>query len=205
MRRLRLIFVIAIATFAATAGVASAQAPGQTSPGGGGGGAQVKRERIKQRILTMRAWQLTQELQLDEATAAKVFPLLAKYDDTFAKLLREAVDLRRTAIDAAARHDDRALDDVIDKIVANQRARWDTDEARFKGLRKVLSAPQAARLLVVLPQIDRRIQNQLRRALGGGAAQPRRRGRGAGAAVGPDDGGGTDDDILDDDPAVPPQ
>jgi hypothetical protein len=183
--------VLVIAMLAAFAGGAAAQAPGQTATAAGSG-AQAKREKIKQRILTMRAWALTQELSLDEPTAAKLFPVIAKYDDAFARLLRESVELRRAAIDAAARNDDRALDDVIDKIVANQRARWAAEEARFKDVRKVLTPAQAARILVVLPQIDRRIQNQLRKALGGG----RRRGRGRGAA---DGSGNPDDDILDDD------
>lgn len=187
MTWLRMILVTVILGAAVDA---RAQAPGQTAPAG----QQAKRERIKQRILAMRAALLTTELQLDEQTAAKLFPVLSKYDDRFAALLRDNADLRKQAQDAYQRGDDKTLDELIDKIVANQRARWDTEEARFKDVRKVLTPQQAARIFVVLPQIDRRIQNQLRRALGGGGGG-RRRGRGGGTQ--PDDTGAGDDDLDD--------
>lgn len=193
MTWLRILLVTVISgAILGTAVDARAQAPGQTAPAG----QQAKRERIKQRILAMRAALLTTELQLDEQTAAKLFPVLSKYDDRFVALLRDNADLRKQAQDAYQRGDDKALDALIDKIVANQRARWDTEAARFADVRKVLTPQQAARIFVVLPQIDRRIQNQLRRALGGGAGGGgRRRGRGAGAQ--PDDTGSGDDDLDD--------
>ena len=178
-------------------GAARAQAPGDTPPTN-----QQKVERVKQRILALRAARLTSELNLDEKQAAKLFPVLSKYDDTFAKLLKEAVELRKQAQAAAEKNDDAALNDIIDKLVANQRQRWDTQEARFKDVRKVLTPEQAARLLVVLPQIDRQISNQLRKALGRPGrgsdyvGKPGGRGhRRAGANAG---GGDSDDDDLDD-------
>jgi len=187
----RILLVIVVLGAAAPA---RAQAPGETPPAG----QQAKREKIKQRILAMRAALLTTELALDEQTAAKLFPVLGRYDDQFAKLLRESVDLRKQAQDAYQRGDDKALNDLIDKVVANQRARWDLEEARFKDVRKVLTPQQAARIFVVLPQIDRRIQNQLRRALGGGGAGRRRRRGGGGDEP-------SEDDIPDlpDDPSQP--
>lgn len=121
-----------------------------------------RKERIKQRIRTVRAVILADELALDEATAAKLVPILNRYDDELAKLARESLELRKLA---ETTRDDAALDDVIDKLVANQRARWDLDERRFAEVRKVLTARQAARILVVLPEIDRRILAGARRAL----------------------------------------
>ncbi len=41
---------------------------------------QQRRDKIKQRIRALRAYTLTEQLELDEATAAKLFPALAKYD-----------------------------------------------------------------------------------------------------------------------------
>ncbi len=161
-------------------------------PGGGGG----KREKIKQQILSLRAWMLTRELALDEATAGKVFPVLAKYDDQFAKILRENLDLRREAEGAAARSDNKALDNVVDKLLANQRARWAIEEARFKDVRRVLTPAQAARLVVVMPKVDRRLQLELRKALRPGGGGGRRRARGRDRA---DDTAPAPDDDADDD------
>jgi hypothetical protein len=188
---MRFVRTLLVLVTIAVGGAAWAQAPGQTPPAGGGPGKNEKIERVKQKILALRAARLTDELGLDEKTAARLFPVLAKYDDVFAKLLRDNVQLRRQAQDAAARNDDRALDDVVDKLVANQRARWDAQEARFKDVRRVLTPAQAARMLVVLPQIDRQIQNQLRKALGrpANAGALRRRARAGGGDQDPDDDG----------------
>src|SRR5687767_7784533 len=79
----------------------------------------VRRERIKERVLALRAATLTRELQLDEATAVRLFPVLARHDEQLARLARDAAVLRRTANDAAARGDNRAVDRAIDELVAN--------------------------------------------------------------------------------------
>ncbi|HUQ03045.1 MAG TPA: hypothetical protein VM261_11170 [Kofleriaceae bacterium] len=121
-----------------------------------------KREKAKQRIRIMRALILSEELQLDEATAGKLAPILNRFDDEIAKLLLERAALRaelRTAADAS---DARRMDRTIDKLVANQDARWDTERRRFADLRKLLTPQQTARLLDVLPEIDRRIMKGLR-------------------------------------------
>jgi hypothetical protein len=42
---------------------------------------------------------------------------------------------------------------------------WDTEEQRLAQLRKILTPAQTARLIVVLPAMERKIQNQLRKAV----------------------------------------
>ena len=82
--------------------------------------------------------------------------------DELDKLLRECVVLcgeLRAATDAG---DERRIDKAIDKLVANQDARWDSERRRFADLRKLLTPTQTARLLDVLPEIDRRIMKGLR-------------------------------------------
>lgn len=178
----RAVRVLLVLVFLGWAGSAMAQ------PAGGGGGG--KREKIKQQILALRAWMITRDLGLDETTAGRLFPVLAKYDDQFAKVLRENMDLRREADTAAARHDDKALDVIVDKLLANQRARWAIEEARFKDVRRLLTPAQAAKLVVVLPKVDRRLQLELRKALRPGAARRRR------ARANDDDAATDDDDDL---------
>ncbi len=129
--------------------------------------AEKKRAKLKKKIRTMRAIVLAEELDLDEDTAAKLFPILNKYDDEFAKLAKQAIELRHL-IDGAA---DADLDDLVDDLVANQRARWQLDEDRFQAVRKVLTARQAARILVVLPEIDRKILQGARKAIAGKAGK----------------------------------
>jgi len=124
---------------------------------------QERREKIKQRIRALRAYALTEQLDLDPTTAGKLFPLLAKFDDEFDKLLLTRTDIERRLRQADAK--DPKLDKLIDEAVANQRALWDTEEKRLAQLRKILTPVQTARVLVVLPAMERKIQNQLRKAV----------------------------------------
>ena len=136
----------------------------QPAPPGPAAGAN-RREAIKKRIRALRAYTLTEELALDELTAAKLFPALAKWDDVTDKLLVVRVDLTQRLRAAEQLRDPKALDKLIDEAIANQRAFWDLEEKRLAELRKILSPAQTARLLVVLPAFERKIQNQLKRAI----------------------------------------
>lgn len=136
-------------------GVAAAQPRGPQP-------AQQRREAVKKKIRAMRAYTLTEELNLDERTAAKLFPILARWDDVTDKLLQQRVDIVRRLNTTT---DPKALDKVIDEGIANQKAFWDLEVQRLAEMRKVLTPAQTARLLVVLPAFERKIQNQLRRAI----------------------------------------
>ncbi len=124
-----------------------------------------KRERVKQKIRALRAYTLTEELALDEKTAAKLFPVLAKWDDGIDKLLLERADLTRRLSEVDASKDPKAIDKLIDDAVANQKAFWDVEDRRLAEVRKILTPTQTARLVLVLPQFERKIQNQIKRAI----------------------------------------
>jgi hypothetical protein len=147
MRILTLLFVILFA--------ASAAAPADAQKA-------TRVEKVKKKLRAKRAMLLVDELDLDETTATKLMPVIDRYDDDFAKLAKENLALRKKL---EATSDDAELEKVIDALVANQRARWDLDEARFAEVRKVLSPRQAATILVVLPEVDRRILEGVRRAI----------------------------------------
>ena len=131
-----------------------------------GPGAAQRRERIKKRVLAVRASTLIDELSLDEPTSAKLFPVLGKYDGEFEKLLVSRAEIMRR-LQSAASLDPKAIEKVIDEAVANQRGFWDVEDKRLAELRKILTPVQIARLLIVLPALERQIQNQLRKAVQG--------------------------------------
>ncbi len=190
MRRLVLALVLAMWV----APTADAQ------PGGGpAANAQKRRERIKNRIRALRAEKLVEEL--GEQTTAKMLPILAKYDDEFDKLLQARAEIEKKLAAAAEQSDGKAIDRVIDDAVANQRAFWETEDRRLAEMRKTLTPAQVAKLLVVLPPLERRIQNQLRNAIQRAQnQQQQQQRRGAKAAVDVDD----DDDDDAPAPAPPP-
>jgi hypothetical protein len=124
-----------------------------------------RREEIKKKIRVLRAATLQQELNLDEKALAKLLPVLSKWDDVTDKLLVQRVDLVQKLKTADQIKDSKQLDKLIDDAVANQKAFWDLEDKRLAELRKILTPAQTAKLLIVLPQFERKIQNQLRRAI----------------------------------------
>jgi hypothetical protein len=167
----------------------SSLADAQPRRGGGPGGAVQRREEIKRKIRTLRAYTLTMELALDEHTAGRLFPVLSRYDDEIDRMLEKRRDLQQRLQQVSDGRDPRAVDRLIDDAIANQRAFRDLEDKRIADLRKILTPAQTAKLLVVLPAFDRRIQNQLSRAIV----------RQRGAVVGDDD----DDDVEPDEIAPP--
>jgi hypothetical protein len=147
-----------------------------------------RREEIKKKIRSLRAYALTTELGLDEKTGARLWPVLARYDDEIDKLLQQRVDVHRRLGAADQLTDPKAQDRLVDEAIANQKAFWSVEERRLAELRKILTPAQTTRLLIVLPAFERKIQNQLRRAIVRKPAQTQ----------------GVDDDDLDDDDALQP-
>jgi len=153
-----------------------------------------RREQIKKKIRALRAYTLTDELQLDEQTAARLFPLLSRYDDDFDKLLEQRVNVQRRLKYVDTVRDPRAIERLIDEAIANQRGFWDLQDKRIQALRKILTPAQTAKLLVALPALERRIENQLRKAI-----VQRRPGNGPAA------GAVDDDDDPEADEVAPPK
>ena len=169
-----------------------AQAPGQTAPIKTAPTVQprekappppreTKRDRVKKRIRAMRAYALTTELGLEADDAGRLFPLLQKFDDDFDRLLATRTQLQRKLDDTSGMNV-KAIDKLIDESLANQRDFWNLEEKRIAELRKILTPTQVARLIVVLPALERRITNQLRKA-----AKPAPGGRKGDAADDDDD------------------
>jgi hypothetical protein len=139
-----------------------------------------KRARVRQRIRALRVARLTEALDLDERTAARLFSILDRYDERFAGLTAELSERRhrlREALEGRSA-DGAALDALVDEMLARQRALFELQEQRYRDVRRVLTAEQAARLLVVLPELDRRLHREIRTFGKDRGAGPRHRGRG---------------------------
>jgi hypothetical protein len=201
--RPRLAAWIAAAAIALGAGLgapAGAQ-PRRAGPAAPAPAAQQRRAEIKKRIRAMRAYTLTEELKLDPEIAEQLFPLLARYDDETDKLLEKRVEVQRRLRHAEAIRDPRAVDRLIDEAVANQRGFRDLEDRRLAELRRILTPLQTAKLLVVLPDFERRIQNQLRKAIGQRPAA----GAAGGARSAPAGAAADDDDDPEPDESPPPR
>ena len=193
----RLLLVsIAALVLAATAAPAlaqpGAQPPGKTRPtveggppraGSGPGGPTnprwtARRERLRQRIRAMRAWYLTEQLQLDDTTAARLFPILGQFDDEMEALRQRGRQLRRALRREtdSPRPDPAAVNRLVDALLVHYSDLYRVQRDRFTAVRKVVTPAQSAKLLLLLPRIDDAIRRQIQRAVGGG-------GKGNGPAI----------------------
>jgi hypothetical protein len=129
------------------------------------------RENLRREVLDQmraeRMWRMTEELKLDEATAAKVFPLLAKFDERAREVGKERTEIV-TAMSAelsAVRPDDGRLKGLVDRLIANRTRRQALEQERITALRGVLTPVQQAKLVLLLPKLEDGIRHRIRDAI----------------------------------------
>ena len=190
------ITLVAVCLLAGTAGA-------QRGPGAGRqANAQADRDALKKRIRAMKAWYLTEELELDDATAARLFPVLGTFDDKLDALQVDGARLRRELRKALAGRGNQAeAARLVDALLAHYDKVYQLQRDRFVAARKVLSAAQAGRLLMVLPRVDSAVRRQIGRVMRGQAGLGKqRRGQRASRGMSPD----LEDPYAEDDDDLPP-
>lgn len=128
---------------------------------------EAARAKLLQRIRAMRAQELAEVLKPDTAAVTKVVELASGFED---QMIATRQDLRAKRGDldrllAVPKPDDPAIDRAVDALMAQRKKLGDIEAERTAALRKALSPNQFARVLVAWPRINRRIQEQLYRAL----------------------------------------
>lgn len=138
-----------------------------------------KREKIRRKIRSMRAWRLTEALDLDEKTAGKLFPIINDYDEKFGKLAKKARKTRRALRKelSSGSPNKARLDTLIDEMEQEHKDQYEWQRDRFKAVRKVLTPEQSAKIIVILPELDRQIRQEIRKAMRGAKGKNRRRKR----------------------------
>jgi hypothetical protein len=192
--------VITFFALVLAAGTASAQRGGDAPRAGA---ARADKDALKKRIRAMRVWYLTEELELDDATAARLFPVLGKYDDQLEALQVEGARLRRELRQGLARGRGGQVEvgRLVDALLAHYDKVYQLQRERIVSARKVLSAAQAGRLVLVLPRVDNAIRRQIGRVMRGQGAIGKRGRRGR-RGISPD----LDDPYADGDgDSIPPR
>ena len=140
-------------------------AGGSPIPGDGRSPDQLRRE-VLERMRTLRAWKIVDELKLDQATSARVFPILSKYDDRELALLKEHQDIIRElrAESEAATPNNAKLTALMDRLNTWRGKMQTTMDEKIRELRKVLTPTQQAKLVLLLPRIERGFIHRIREA-----------------------------------------
>jgi len=129
------------------------------------------RDQIKEKIRAMRIARLITVMDLDEAATARLTPILNRTYDEIGDIGKDSGQARRELrqLLGGPRPDEARVNQLIDRLVANK-ARIDALETGLVGeVRRVLTPTQVARMVVVLPEINHEIQQQIRNAVRPGA------------------------------------
>jgi Spy/CpxP family protein refolding chaperone len=115
------------------------------------------RKEVMERMRALRAFRIVDELKLDEATSARLFPILSKYDEKEMALAgerREIVRGLKTEIESA-HPDDARITKAIDQLLANRARRVALRDEQIKEVRKVLTPVQQGKLALLMPRLER--------------------------------------------------
>ncbi len=158
--------------------------PGRGGPGGGV--PEERREEIRKKIETVRIYRLTEELKLDQQTAAKLAALLGSVEQKRRELTREQMDTMRElhASVRAGNPDERKLKGLLEKLEKNQKGIAETREKEIKGLKDILTVEQQARYLIFQREFMREMRGMIAGARGGGQGPGMRGGMGPGGGQG---------------------
>jgi Spy/CpxP family protein refolding chaperone len=145
----------------------------QPAPRRGGELSEKKREEVMKKIETVRIWRLTEELNLDQGTAAKLSAFLGTFDQPRKTILREQVtimrDLRRAV--NTSKPDEAKLKAALERLEKNRYAIQELKEKEFNGLKDILTIEQQARFVL----FQQNFQHEMRRMLEGARAGGQRR------------------------------
>ena len=127
------------------------------------------RKEVLERMRALRAWRIVEELKLDEAASARLFPILAKYDEQEMALATERRDITRElqTLLAAPHPDDARITAAVNRMLANRTKRHAFKDERLRELRKVLPPVQQAKLVLLLPRLEREFAMFIQEVAGG--------------------------------------
>ena len=155
---------IAVAATVTATAPALAADPATTPIPGDGRTAEQLRHEVIERMRALRAWKIVDELKLDQATSARLFPILSKYDDREMALMKERHDIMRelrTETEAASPNNAK-LSAAIDRLVALRAKQHALQDEKIRDLRKALTPAQQAKLVLLLPRIERGFLHRIR-------------------------------------------
>ncbi len=149
-----------------------------------------ERERFQDRLRLMRMIALTEALELDEATAAKLFPYLREGDEAQG-VVQEQIREHRQALKAMAEQEvfeDKAIDEHIRAIGKAEQAMSGLRSEQVEGLKRILTPEQRLKFLLTRAHLERELREALREHSRGERRERRdERGRGERGRDGRDD------------------
>jgi Spy/CpxP family protein refolding chaperone len=168
--------LVVVLALAGSAAQAQPRAAGGAAGAAGGAGADDHRtpDQLRQEVLdrmrALRAFRIVDALKLDEATSGRLFAILSRYDDREVQIASERHQiLHELRSDADSPHpDDARLTADLNRLLANRAKQRAMEDERIKDVRKVLTPVQQAKLVLLLPRLERDFAHWIHQVAGRG-------------------------------------
>ncbi len=132
-------------------------------PGQGDGPGMQKHEKLRERIELMAMWKLTDALDLDQETAAKLFPMLHEFNAQQQELRekrREIIVGLKTEVEKKKPNSD-SLSEMIEDFKENEIELVKQRNKKLDELSKLLTEEQVAKMIVFVPQFERDVRQMI--------------------------------------------
>ena len=154
---------------------------------------------VRKKIEALRAWQLSEVLDMDEETNSRLFPAMRQADQERWKIESRNRQLVREMSQSLERRnpDAQKIDKILDELQSNRRELVRSEERHLERVRQILSPEDTARYLMFQIKFQKEIKRkaaqayQDRRGFSGSDRNPERGYSGSGSSGG-SDGGGSD-------------
>ncbi len=129
-------------------------------------------EKIRQRIDTLRMWELTKALNLDEKTSAKLFPLLNQYDKKKFTLGQKMMDGMGDLTRYLKEKNDNDLKKTLIGLEQTHREMDKINDNEFNALKNILTIEQQAQFVLFKMKFEREIGRLMEESRQGPGHQP---------------------------------
>ncbi len=121
-------------------------------------------EKVRKRVETLRMWKLTEALNLDEKTSAKLFPILNKYDKKRYEL-EDALKngMRELRESLRERHEER-LKKILNRLEEDHKALQSLKQEEWSELKKMLTIEQQAKFIIFLVEFEKEVRKLIAEA-----------------------------------------
>ncbi|MEC4676819.1 MAG: hypothetical protein VST72_07885 [Nitrospirota bacterium] len=123
-------------------------------------------EKVRERIEAIKIWKMTKALNLDEKTAARLFPLMNRFDKERGEIQRKIRDGLKEIKDGLKDKDDRQLIGIMEKLEDYHRELQRLKDREWAELKGILTVEQQARFLVFTEEFQNEIRNIIARTKG---------------------------------------
>ena len=117
-----------------------------------------QRDKVRKRIETLKMWKLTQALDIDETTSARLFPLLNRYDKRKSEIHQNIRQGMREMKKSLKENRTEGLQNTLAMIEENHRTLQSINDEEWQEMKQILTVKQQAKFIIFRQEFDREVR-----------------------------------------------